>query len=804
MDINSVNFKNFAVTTLAAGIDDTTTSISVADATKLPSAPFIAVIWNATDYPDIVSDPNVEIVYVSAVNSNTLTVIRGYDGTTASAHNTSGRTYKIANILNSGLENDIKSFINSKGQANGLAALDVNGLVVQNPTNATVTPTANKIPISNQYGLLEDDWTGLVVNVKNYGAKGDGVTDDTAAIQSAINDAGQRNLNAVFFPAGTYYINGYIDILYSGITLMAWDYKTTLRIGTNGGIRVGNSATPVYRWIIEGLDIERAPNSSPAFAIQLENAREGKVIKNVINGFSSGDGIRILENCWSNRFIENEILYCNVGIHIMGVQTNAAKISGGIIASNNIGIYISNNASVDGLFIGDDLQLETNTQNDIKVESGTIRGLFIKNVYCETSNLFFSARGDGINNLICPLYSIENVYLYCSSGVTSAPILIDNTAKTGDVVWGTIKEVYAWNIPIGQRLVDVNGSSARARIEDCYVNDVNGTSIYPWHNNINSGVGVSISHGYRNLTISTETLNLGDSVNRSATTGEKVLNIFDGTPPSGTLTNGVSFYSSGGKPYVMDSSGNVQPLGISGSPTFAGLTISGLSASQFVKTDASKKLISQSTINDTDIADTAFNKFIISGKTIKLICFDSYSMFLTAVAGSGVVTESLGMAKSDTGTTANSYANIYSNANASLGLSTGDKMAFYLYKGGVTGSTIAFIGARSDNHFTTETTHTLTARHVGLFYDNGVWYTSSADGTIQTLTDVTALLSAQGWLKLYNDGTNIQFYWNDTLIATHPVGAAYPYGYIQSWVNNKATTTDTYLIWYNFVRVGQA
>ena len=40
------------------------------------------------------------------------------------------------------------------------------------------------------------------VSVKDFGAVGDGVTDDTAAIQAAVNAA-----NAIYFPAGTYVCN---------------------------------------------------------------------------------------------------------------------------------------------------------------------------------------------------------------------------------------------------------------------------------------------------------------------------------------------------------------------------------------------------------------------------------------------------------------------------------------------------------------------------------------------------------------------------------------------------------------------
>jgi hypothetical protein len=50
-------------------------------------------------------------------------------------------------------------------------------------------------------------WSPFEFNVKNYGAQGDGIADDEAAIQAALDAAGHSPYSTLYFPAGTYMVS---------------------------------------------------------------------------------------------------------------------------------------------------------------------------------------------------------------------------------------------------------------------------------------------------------------------------------------------------------------------------------------------------------------------------------------------------------------------------------------------------------------------------------------------------------------------------------------------------------------------
>ena len=81
--------KNHARTTInqAGGINASALSMIVTDASVLPdSGDFLVTIWNKTTYPDPCDDANAEIVKVTGVSGNTLTIERGQEDTIGKAH----------------------------------------------------------------------------------------------------------------------------------------------------------------------------------------------------------------------------------------------------------------------------------------------------------------------------------------------------------------------------------------------------------------------------------------------------------------------------------------------------------------------------------------------------------------------------------------------------------------------------------------------------------------------------------------------------------------------------------------------
>ena len=148
------NLKNFVKANITNTFTGSTTSFTVesGQGNRFPDVPYAVVIWDSKfeDPADAYWQGVAEIMLVTARASDTLTVTRGVDGTAAFASE-AGKKYAIA--------------------------LAATGFFLDN------------VP--------------RYLNVKTYGAKGDGATNDTTAILAAWADM-PANGGVLFFPRGTY------------------------------------------------------------------------------------------------------------------------------------------------------------------------------------------------------------------------------------------------------------------------------------------------------------------------------------------------------------------------------------------------------------------------------------------------------------------------------------------------------------------------------------------------------------------------------------------------------------------------
>lgn len=169
------------------------------------------------------------------------------------------------------------------------------GWTAQNVVDADDMNTIKNALLDCRTAIRERD-----LNVKHYGARGNGVTDDTAAIQAVIDDA-LADGGRVYFPAGAYLISS---------TLLATSGSGLEFVGESPGSTsikptAALSGLPLVKWVdvrdgfIKQLHFEGHQASPPSCAIQFHRAVTAGVqsthntiqdcaIGSTYNGFTDG------------------------------------------------------------------------------------------------------------------------------------------------------------------------------------------------------------------------------------------------------------------------------------------------------------------------------------------------------------------------------------------------------------------------------------------------------------------------------------------------------------------------------------
>ena len=336
--------------------------------------------------------------------------------------------------------------------------------------------------IVNSSSLTADDMTVIslsgslkaklvinnTMNVKQLGAKGDGVTDDTSVLTKIFNKIKGK---IIYIPKGTYMVSSQIPIYAN--TLIYGD-------GENSVIKV-QAGFPEQKYV---LDIRNVSNVLISSLTVHGNSSE----ISTANGYSASTAPKLIDIRNSNKVgISNVFIKNTIGTGIRDLSSNNINIS------NCTFSYVQNNIYFSGTGTTDTITIDNN------LSKGTTYGLFVYNDSSTVTNLVITNntldnKGGGLvklanvtkaeisnNKVINTHYGIV---IKTSNNLVIKNNIIDTESKKTSGSENGINVESSSNIDIdgntikhtgflGLRLKDVTNATVRNNIlEDCgYKND---------------------------------------------------------------------------------------------------------------------------------------------------------------------------------------------------------------------------------------------------------------------------------------------------------------------------------------------
>jgi hypothetical protein len=162
---------------------------------------------------------------------------------------------------------------------------------------------------------LADRW-GEVKNVKDFGAVGNGVADDTAEIQAAVDAVAAAGGGEVFFPTGTYIISNRVRFLNMsnfvarGAATVKMANGTTVAGGYANFLVQGCTNFVIEDLTLDGNRANRTPAEVWGHTILISGACTDAILRNVsvINGTTDGILIESDDNTDPARFCRNILI----------------------------------------------------------------------------------------------------------------------------------------------------------------------------------------------------------------------------------------------------------------------------------------------------------------------------------------------------------------------------------------------------------------------------------------------------------------------------------------------------------------
>lgn len=307
-----------------------------------------------------------------------------------------------------------------------------------NPALAAITATGSTTARSVQDRFAD------VVNVKDFGAVGDGVADDTAAIQAALDAA-----SGVFFPNGDYLITAPLD-LNTGNYLSGVFFGSTITSTHNGAALRGKGVTPstgtnVRRYSGGGINLRLiGPTSSQSSSIALDMRGcsgfkwTNLIVMDYATGVRQGDNY----STYYNEYRAVDMIDVGIGYNSTALA-NENLVDGGRVTTCTTGTIDAENSH--NKYMG--VSIENFTTGHLINSPASVGTTFI------TSRLENGTTGISIHStsqgtkIICPYYQSVTTPVSDNGKFTCRFDELGMTVRGGSLINTTYKAVVNRSIP---------------------------------------------------------------------------------------------------------------------------------------------------------------------------------------------------------------------------------------------------------------------------------------------------------------------------------------------------------------------
>ena len=308
--------------------------------------------------------------------------------------------------------NAINELVTNIGDLSNLTTSDQTSIVnaINEVEGNTATNAGDITALDGRVTALENNDV-IYYNVKNYGAVGDGATDDTAAVQAATTKANTTG-GIVYFPHGAYKLTDTIRFTHYACGVMGENAQSVyIMVHHNGsafvfgdGVNVKQSMSIMHIGIVN-----QGTASDVQYGVYFNKVVNAIAFDVIIQGFKRGFGMRHAGN---------------THIYSVGIVSDVANASGFFIYDQSVSTVVENcYVSFSGAAV--------NNGTGVGITNGDIADITIK--YLDVANGAYAVYIDGS---LSPVdYPPADIRLYdiVGDGQRLACIYISNINKQGNV-----------------------------------------------------------------------------------------------------------------------------------------------------------------------------------------------------------------------------------------------------------------------------------------------------------------------------------------------------------------------------------